>query len=47
MAKKFFKCRICGDIHYGMNGPVICPTCQNKNTYEPINKEVAQKEMGC
>jgi rubrerythrin len=46
MAKNFFKCRVCGDIHYGMNGPAICPTCQTKNAYESIDKETAKKAMG-
>ena len=46
MAKTFFKCKICGDIHYGMAGPEECPTCKNKNAYLPIEKEAAKKLMG-
>ena len=46
MAKTFFKCKVCGDIHYGNNGPEICPTCLAKNAYEPIEKDSAKKGMG-
>ena len=46
MAKKYFKCKVCGDIHYGMAGPVICPTCQTKDAYESIEKDAAKKAMG-
>lgn len=43
--KRFFRCNICGDIHYGADGPNICPTCQAKNTYKEIKKEEARKAM--
>ncbi len=43
--KKFFRCNVCNDIHHGMNGPEICPTCQNKNVYVEIDKEEAVKVM--
>ena len=46
MAKTYFKCKICGDIHYGSSPPDICPTCQNKKVYDPIDKANAKKEMG-
>jgi len=47
MAKTFFKCKVCGDVHYGMKSPPVCPTCQAKNGYEAIDKDVAKKTMGC
>ncbi|HLC81436.1 MAG TPA: hypothetical protein VJH68_02155 [Candidatus Nanoarchaeia archaeon] len=47
MVKNFFKCRVCGDVHYGASGPAVCPTCQTKNAYDPISKEIAKKMMGC
>jgi rubrerythrin len=25
--KKFWRCSICGDQHWGMNAPETCPTC--------------------
>ena len=46
MTKKFFKCKVCGDIHYGTEGPEVCPTCKVKNAYEPIEKDVAKKALG-
>jgi rubrerythrin len=27
--KKYWKCTICGDLHYGVNPANPCPTCQN------------------
>jgi len=46
MAKKFFKCKVCGDIHFGATGPEICPTCHAKNAYDEIIKEDAKKALG-
>jgi len=45
MGKKFWKCKVCGDIHFGMAGPEICPTCQTRNSYENTDKEIAKKAM--
>ncbi len=25
--KKYWRCTICNDLHYGKNAPEICPTC--------------------
>ena len=44
--KKFWRCNVCNDIHYGMAGPEICPTCKVKNAYVEIDKEEAMKVMG-
>ena len=46
MPKKFFRCNVCNDIHYGVAGPEICPTCMNKNVYVEIDKKEAAKVMG-
>jgi len=43
--KKFFRCNICNDIHFGIAGPEICPTCKAKNTYTEIEAEEARKVM--
>ena len=43
--KKFYKCKVCGDIHYGVNPPKICPTCLTENAYVKIKKEEARKVM--
>ncbi|MBS3140122.1 hypothetical protein J4479_03895 [Candidatus Woesearchaeota archaeon] len=44
--KKFWKCKICGDIHYGNAGPEVCPTCGVKNAYVETSKPEAKKSMG-
>ncbi len=41
--KKFWRCFICNDIHYGVKPPEICPTCMAKNAYFEISSEEAQK----
>jgi rubrerythrin len=46
MAKKFWVCSVCGDIHFGDKAPEVCPTCKSKNAYEEIGKEAAKKRMG-
>ncbi len=25
--KKYWRCTICNDLHYGVKAPEICPTC--------------------
>ena len=27
--KKYWRCTICNDLHYGVNPPDPCPTCHN------------------
>ncbi|MFH1440414.1 MAG: ferredoxin-thioredoxin reductase catalytic domain-containing protein [Candidatus Woesearchaeota archaeon] len=31
--KKYWRCHVCNDIHYGVLAPEICPTCSVKNAY--------------
>lgn len=31
--KKYFRCTICNDFHFGIKPPVVCPTCNVKNAY--------------
>ncbi|MBN1941417.1 MAG: hypothetical protein JW772_04515 [Candidatus Diapherotrites archaeon] len=45
MGKKFGKCKVCGDIHFGDAWPEICPTCKAENAYETIEAEKAKEEM--
>jgi len=26
-SKTYWRCIVCGDLHYGANAPAICPTC--------------------
>lgn len=42
MKKKFFRCTVCNDIHYGMAGPQICPTCNAQNAYVKIEEKEAK-----
>jgi len=43
--KKYFRCFVCNDIHYGLKPPEICPTCMVKNAYVEISSEEAIKIM--
>lgn len=45
--KKFFRCNVCNDIHYGANPPEICQTCFAKNAYvETDRKEAVNVPLG-
>ena len=44
--KKFWRCNVCNDIHYGNAGPELCPTCQTKNAYAEIDAAEAKNVMG-
>ena len=46
MDKKFFRCNVCNDIHFGNAGPEKCPTCQAENAYAEIDKEEAKNLTG-
>lgn len=46
MAKKFFRCTVCNDVHYGVKPPEICPTCGAKNAYVRVEKEEAEVVQG-
>ena len=41
--KKFWRCHVCNDIHYGINPPELCPTCKVLNAYVEISSAEAQK----
>lgn len=41
--KKFWRCFVCNDIHYGVKPPEICPTCLVVNAYVEISSAEAQK----
>jgi ferredoxin-thioredoxin reductase catalytic chain len=41
--KKFWRCHVCNDIHFGIKPPEICPTCGFKNAYVEISSSEAQK----
>jgi rubrerythrin len=46
VGKKFWRCNVCNDIHYGILGPEICPTCGVKNAYVETDENEARKVMG-
>jgi len=46
MNKKFFRCNVCNDIHYGIAGPEICPTCLARNAFVEIEENEAKYVMG-
>jgi len=44
--KKFWRCFVCNDIHYGLKPPEICPTCKVKNAYVEISTKEAKACLG-
>ncbi len=46
MSKRFWRCNVCNDIHYGIAGPKVCPTCQVENAYVEIDEKEAEFVMG-
>jgi len=44
--KKFWRCFICNDLHYGVKPPEICPTCLARDAYVEISPAEAQKVSG-
>jgi ferredoxin-thioredoxin reductase catalytic chain len=45
MTKKYWRCFVCGDIHYGVKPPEVCPTCLVKNAYVEISSAEAERIM--
>ncbi len=44
--KKYWRCTICGDLHYGANPADPCPTCGNpKSKAKEITKEEFLKDL--
>jgi len=43
--KRFFRCNVCGDIHYGIAGPDVCPTCHTENAYIEVPEKEARMVM--
>lgn len=33
MNKRMWRCFVCNDIHFGVKGPAVCPTCGAKNAF--------------
>lgn len=43
--KKYWRCFVCNDIHFGIKPPEICPTCMAKDAYVEVSSEEAEKIM--
>jgi ferredoxin-thioredoxin reductase catalytic subunit len=46
MRKRYWRCHVCNDIHYGIAPPELCPTCKVLNAYVEISAEEARKILG-
>lgn len=43
--KKYWRCFICNDIHFGVKPPELCPTCGVLNAYVEISAAEARRMM--
>ncbi len=41
--KKYWRCFVCNDIHYGVNPPKTCPTCQAVDAFVESSPQEASK----
>jgi ferredoxin-thioredoxin reductase catalytic subunit len=41
--KKYWRCFVCNDLHYGLKPPEICPSCKAKNAFVEISWDESQK----
>jgi ferredoxin-thioredoxin reductase catalytic subunit len=41
--KRYWRCFVCNDIHYGVKPPEICPTCGVPHAYVEVTSEEARK----
>lgn len=46
MEKKLWRCNVCNDIHYGIKGPEICPTCHARNAFVLIDNDETMRVIG-
>jgi ferredoxin-thioredoxin reductase catalytic chain len=46
MKKRYWRCFVCNDIHYGIAPPELCPTCKVLHAYVEISTEEARKILG-
>ncbi len=44
--KRYWRCYVCNDIHYGVAPPELCPTCKVLNAYVEVTAEEAIKLSG-
>jgi len=43
--KKYWRCHVCNDIHFGTKSPKICPTCLQENAYVEVSSREALNVM--
>lgn len=43
--KKFYRCYVCNDIHYGLFRPLTCPSCNTEKGYVELTGSEAEKIM--
>jgi ferredoxin-thioredoxin reductase catalytic subunit len=43
--KRYYRCYVCGDIHFGVKFPEVCPTCLVTNAYVEISSDEAERTM--
>ena len=46
MKKKYWRCFVCNDIHWGVRPPEICPTCGVVHAYVEISAKEAKGILG-
>jgi len=46
MKKRYWRCFVCNDIHYGVAPPELCPTCKALNAYVEISADEARRILG-
>ena len=46
MKKRYWRCFVCNDIHYGIAPPELCPTCKVLHAYVEISAAEARKILG-
>ena len=39
--KKYWRCFVCNDIHYGVKPPEVCPTCRAVNAFVEVSSAEA------
>lgn len=41
--KRYWRCFVCNDIHYGVRPPEVCPTCLVPHAYVEVTSEEARR----
>jgi ferredoxin-thioredoxin reductase catalytic chain len=44
--KRYWRCFVCNDIHWGVKPPEVCPTCLVKHAYVEISAREAMSILG-